>query len=320
MATKAASVSLNNQAGLSKRRGRFRRALSAYHALYIMLIPGLLFFAVFKYFPMAGSVIAFKDYNIFKGFWDSSWVGWHWFEMFFQAPNIRRVLWNTVVLSSYQILFAFPAPIILALMLNELRLMHMKRIVQTILYLPHFLSWSIIFGLAVMMLSPGTGMVNGWIQAAGGEPVAFLQKAAYFRTLIVGTGIWKEMGWSAIIFIAALAGINPSLYEAAKMDGAGRWALMRHISIPGMLPAIVILLLLKIGNILDLGFEHIWVFLNPLTLSVGDVLDTYIYREGVTQFKYSLATSVGLFKSVIGLALILTANKISNRISGEGLF
>jgi len=189
-----------------------------------------------------------------------------------------------------------------------------------VLYLPHFLSWSIIFGLAVMMLSPSTGFINQIIKSAGGEPIPFLMQADYFRTIIVGSGIWKEMGWSAIIFIAALAGINPSLYEAAKIDGAGRWALMRHISIPGMLPAIVILLLLKIGNVLDLGFEHIWVFLNPLTLSVGDVLDTYIYREGVMQFKYSLATAVGLFKSVIGLVLILISNKISNRTTGEGLF
>jgi len=303
-----------------KPKGSLKRALSAYHALYIMLIPGILFFLIFKYIPIAGSIIAFQDFNIFKGFWGSSWVGWRWFEFFFEAPNIRRVLWNTIVLSFYQIVFAFPAPIILALLLNELRHIVAKRIFQTVLYLPHFLSWSIIFGLAVMMLSPSTGFINQIIKSAGGEPIPFLMQADYFRTIIVGSGIWKEMGWSAIIFIAALAGINPSLYEAAKIDGAGRWALMRHISIPGMLPAIVILLLLKIGNVLDLGFEHIWVFLNPLTLSVGDVLDTYIYREGVMQFKYSLATAVGLFKSVIGLVLILISNKISNRTTGEGLF
>lgn len=291
-----------------------------HRALYIMLIPGLLYFLVFKYFPLAGSIIAFQDYNIFKGFMASDWVGFKWFEQFFSYPNLNRLLKNTLIISFYQIIFTFPAPILLAILLNELRMQNFKRIVQTVVYLPHFLSWTIVFGFVYTFLSVQTGFANQAIEALGGTAINFLQKAEYFRTIIISSGIWKEMGWSAIVFLAAIAGISPSLYEAAKIDGANRFKQFLHITLPGMLPAIMILLLLKIGHILDLGFEQIYLFLNPMTLSTGDILDTYAYRIGILGGKYSLTTAIGLFKSVVGLLMLVVANRASKSITGEGLY
>ncbi|WP_256975465.1 sugar ABC transporter permease [Paenibacillus sp. MY03] len=289
-------------------------------ALYVMLLPGLLYFLVFKYVPLLGSVIAFQDFNIFRGFMNSDWVGLKWFIQFFSYPNLQRLIENTLVISFYQIIFSFPAPILLAVLLNELRNIVFKRVVQTVVYLPHFLSWTIVFGFVYMLLSVRTGIVNQAIESFGGTAVNFLQKAEYFRTVIIATGMWKEMGWSAIIFLAAIAGISPGLYEAAKMDGAGRFKQFLHITLPGMLPAIMILLLLKIGHIMDLGFEQIYLFINPMTMSVGDVLDTYSYRIGILGGKYSLATAIGLFKSVIGFLLLVVANRVSKSTTGEGLY
>lgn len=296
------------------------RFLVRHRALYIMLLPGMFYFLVFKYVPLLGSIIAFKDYNIFKGFMGSEWVGFQWFYQFLHYPNLKRLLVNTLVISLYQIIFAFPAPILLAVLLNEVKNMVFKRVVQTIVYLPHFLSWTIVFGFVYMLLSVQTGIVNEVITALGGTPVNFLQKAEYFRTIIISSGIWKEMGWSAIIFLAAIAGINPSLYEAARIDGAGRFKQFMYVTLPGMLPAVMILLLLKIGHILDLGFEQIYLFLNPLVLSTGDVLDTYAFRIGVLGGKYSLTTAIGLFKSAVGFVLLVIANRASKATTGEGLY
>jgi putative aldouronate transport system permease protein len=291
-----------------------------HQALYIMLVPGVLYFIVFKYVPMLGAVIAFQDYNIFKGFIHSDWVGFKWFHQLFTYPQFTRLFKNTLIISFYQIVFAFPAPIILACLLNELTHMRLKRWVQTIVYLPHFLSWTIIFGLAYALLSQQVGLVNHLIVQSGGEPIHFFQTPAYFRTIIVSSGIWKEMGWNSIIFLASLAGISPSLYEAAKIDGAGRWKQFIHITIPGLLPAVMILMLLKIGYVLDLGFEQIYIFLNPLTFETGDVLDTFAYRAGILNGQYSLSTAIGLFKSVIGLLLLIIANRTSRATTGESLY
>lgn len=291
-----------------------------HRAFYIMLVPGLLYFLVFKYLPLAGSFIAFQDYNIFRGFAGSDWVGFKWFQQLLTYDKFERLIGNTLLISLYQIIFAFPLPIILACLLNEVRNMGFKRIVQTVLYLPHFLSWTIVFGLAYMLLSPSYGLLNQLIISNGGQSIAFLQKPEYFRTIIITSGIWKEMGWNAIIFIAALAGINPSLYEAARMDGANRWKQFLHISVPGLLPAIMILLMLKIGHILDSGFEQIYQFLNPATFETGDVLDTYTYRTGILQGQYSITTAVGLFKSIIGFILLVIANRVSKWTTGEGLY
>lgn len=291
-----------------------------HRAFYIMLTPGLLYFLLFKYVPLLGSFIAFQDYNIFQGFAGSEWVGFKWFRQLFAYDKFGRLMNNTLLISFYQIVFAFPLPILLACLLNEVRQMSYKRIVQTVLYLPHFLSWTIVFGLSYMLLSPTGGLVNQFIVFFHGDPVAFLQKPEYFRTIIITSGIWKEMGWNAVIFIAALAGVSPSLYEAARMDGAGRWKQFLHVSVPGLLPAVMILLLLKIGHILDSGFEQIYQFLNPATFATGDVLDTYTYRVGILQGQYSITTAIGLFKSVIGFLLLVAANRMSKWTTGEGLY
>lgn len=296
------------------------RYLLKNRALYVMLAPGLLYLLVFKYLPMLGIVIAFQDYDIFEEIRSSPWVGWMWFEELFKYERFTRVIWNTLIISLYQLVFAFPLPIVLACLLNELRLGKFKRVVQTVLYLPHFLSWAIIFGLTYVLLSTRMGLVNQLLDSWGYQKIQFLLEPDYFRVLIVSTGIWKDMGWNSIIFLAALAGVDLALYEAARIDGAGRWKQFLNITLPGIMPAIVILLLLRIGNILDLGFEHIYVFLTPITYAVGDVLDTFQYRAGVIEGQYSFTTAIGLFKSVIGLVLLVTANKISNKITGDGLY
>lgn len=285
-----------------------------------MVVPGIVYFILFRYAPLFGSVIAFQDYNIFKGMTGSEWVGFKWFQQMFQYPNFKRLLANTLIISFYQLLFAFPAPILLACMLNELRRARVKRWIQTILYMPHFLSWTIIFALVYSLLSSQSGLLNHYIVLFGGQEVHFLQDPGYFRTIVVSTGMWKEMGWGTIIFLAALAGINPSLYEAATVDGAGRWKQFLHVTVPGLIPATMILLLLKTGNILDIGFEQIYVFLNPATYSVGDVIDTYAYRAGLLNGQYSFATAIGLFKSVVGFLMLLAANRISKSTTGEGLY
>lgn len=291
-------------------------------ALLIMLIPALVYYIVFKYIPLFGSVIAFQDYNIFKGFLDSPWVGLKHFNVIFSTPDFLNIVLNNIVISLYLIIFSFPAPIILALLLNEVKNDFYKRSVQTMVYLPHFISWSIIAGLVYMLFSSQTGIVNGILVNLGliEEPIAFLQNSKYTRALIVGSGMWKEMGWSTIIFLASLSNISPSLYESAKIDGAGRFKQCLYITIPGLAPTIVTLLLLRIGNILDLGFEHIYPFINGLTAAKAEVIDTYTFTMGVIHAQYSMTTAVGLFKSIIGLMLLLFANKVSKVTTEEGIF
>ncbi|MFC3803911.1 ABC transporter permease [Cohnella sp. GCM10012308] len=288
--------------------------------LYVMVLPMMVYFLTFKYVPLLGSVIAFKDYNIFEGFMGSEWVGFRWFKTLATQPRFMSIFWNTVIVSFYQIVFAFPAPIVLALLLNEVRRTAYKRTVQTLVYLPHFLSWTLVYGMAYMMFSTQSGLFNQLLGHFNLDPIPVLQAPEYFRTLVVGAGVWKEMGWSTIIFLAALTGISPTLYEAAQIDGAGRWKQMLHITMPGLMPAIVILLLLKIGNVLDVGFEQIYVFLSPMTYSVGEVLDTYSYRLGIVNGQFSITTAIGLFKSIIGFALLVSVNKLSKKTTGEGLY
>lgn len=314
----ASAVSQAKQ--LTRNRDSFWRFAWRNKPLYIMLIPGMVYFLIFKYYPMLGSIIAFQDYNVFEGFGGSEWVGSKWFERMFATPQFMRLLENTIVISFYQIIFAFPAPIILASLLNEVRRMAFKRSVQTIVYLPHFLSWTIVYGLAYMMLSTQSGIVNIWIEQLGFGKINFLQSSEYFRSIVVGSGIWKEVGWSTIIFLAALSGINPTLYEAAKIDGASRWKQYWHITVPGLMPAIMILLLIKIGHVMDIGFEQVYVFLTPITYQTGDILDTYSYRAGIVGGQFSLTTAIGLFKSTVGFVLLILANYFSKRATGDGLY
>lgn len=300
----------------------FRRRLgllNKHKMLYIISIPGILYFIIFKYIPLIGSVIAFKDYNIFMGIFESPWVGLKHFAGLFQNPDSIRVLKNTLLLSFYDIII-FPAPLILALLLNELRLIIYKRIIQTIVYMPHFLSWVIISGLFIGILSPTTGVVNHFIGWLGFESIYFMGSEKYIRPILVLTYLWQSVGWGTIIYLAALAGVNPELYEAAKVDGANRFQQVLNITLPAILPTFSILFLLHIGNFLDFGFERVYVFLNPLNQANGDILDTYIYEVGLLNAQYSFTTAIGLFKSIVGLILLVCANFFSKRLTGNSLY
>lgn len=288
--------------------------------LYIFLVPGLLYFLVFKYVPMFGIVIAFKNLSIVKGIWGSEWVGFANFETLFSSAHFLRVLRNSILLSVYQIIFGFPAPIILALMLNEIRILVFKRVAQTVLYLPHFISWVVLAGIVINFLSPTTGIANQIVTALGYEPIKFLQDPRYFRSIIVSAEIWKGVGWGTIIYLAAMTGIDPTLYESAKIDGASRIQRIIYITIPGIAATVVIMLLLNLGNILDNGFDQVFLLYNPLTYETGDIFETYTYRIGLQDGRLSYATAVGMFKSVVGFILIISANYVARVVSGKSIW
>lgn len=291
-----------------------------YKALYLISLPGIIYFIIFKYVPLLGSIIAFQDYNMFQGFTGSKWVGLEHFKRMFAHYDFLNILKNTLLLGLYDLIIAFPAPIVLALLLNELRLVLYKRILQTVVYMPHFLSWVIVAGIGVGVLSPSTGIVNHFIQWLGHEPIYFLGEESYIRSVLIGSGIWRDSGYGTIIYLAALAGINPDLYEAAEVDGANRWRQTISITLPSLLPTIMILFLLHIGKFLDLGFERVYVFLNPLNQNSGEILDTYIYKAGLQGQQYSYTTAIGLFKSLVGLVLIVIGNIFSKKTTGESLY
>ncbi len=318
MAVKMQAVkAIGSKAGTRKSILRF---MWKYKTLYVISVPGIVYFFIFKYVPLLGSVIAFQDYNIFQGILDSKWVGLAHFKRMFAHYDFLNILNNTLLIGLYDLLIAFPAPIVLALLLNELRLVLYKRVLQTIVYMPHFLSWVIVSGIAIGILSPSTGAVNQFISWLGFEPVYFLGEESWIRTVLIGSGIWRDSGYGTIIFLAALAGVNPDLYEAAEVDGASRWRQTLSITIPALLPTIMIMFLLHIGKFLDFGFERVYVFLNPLNKNNGEILDTYIYQVGLLGQQFSYTTAIGLFKSVVGLALIVIGNTLSKKTTGESLY
>ncbi|KIL39003.1 protein lplB [Gordoniibacillus kamchatkensis] len=288
--------------------------------LYVISIPGLLYFALFKYVPLLGSVIAFQNYNIFKGITGSPWVGFDHFKRMFAYDEFLVILKNTLLIGLYDLIFAFPVPIILALLLNEIRHSGYKRVVQTVVYMPHFLSWVIVGGIIVGLLSPTTGVINHALALFHIEPIYFLGENSYIRSILIGSGIWKDSGWGTIIYLAAIAGINPDLYEAAEIDGAGRFRQVMSITLPSILPVIAILFLLQIGRFMDFGFERVFVFLNSLNSGNGEILDTYVYRAGLIDRQYSYTTAIGLFKSCVGLLLIILGNTFSKKMTGDGLY
>lgn len=300
--------------------GEVWKLMKKYKAIYLVSIPGIVYFIIFKYIPLFGSVMAFQNYNIFKGLSGSPWVGLEHFQRMFQYDEFLRIFYNTVIIGLYDLIFAFPFPIILALLLNEMRLAVYKKIVQTVVYMPHFLSWVIVGGIFLGILSPTTGIVNQIIGYFGIDPIYFLGEDSYIRTILVSAGVWKDSGYGTIVYLAALAGINPDLYEAARMDGANRWKQTLSITLPSILPTITILFLLHIGKFLDFGFERVFVFLNSLNSTHGEILDTYIYRVGLLDRQYSYTTAIGLFKSVVGLVLVVVGNTMSKKVSGEGLY
>ncbi|VTR47096.1 maltose transporter membrane protein [Actinobacillus pleuropneumoniae] len=288
--------------------------------MYLLLIPGLVFLLLFKYTPMYGIVISFQDFNIFGGISGSEWVGMAQFERLLQSDEFLQVLINTLLISLYKITILFPIPIVIALMLNEVRRMFFKRTIQTIIYLPHFLSWVIISGLFLNILSPTGGIVNEIIRSFGGEPISFFTDNSLFRSLVVFTAGWKEIGWNAIVFIAAIAGIEQEQYEAAAIDGAGRIRQMWSISLPGMLPTIVLMFILRIGSLLEAGTEQILTMYNPLVYETGDVIGTYVYRMGLGQQDYSFSTAVGLFNSAVGFLLIVIGNMLSRKFLNRSIW
>lgn len=287
--------------------------------LLLFALPGIVYFLVFQYIPLLGNIIAFKEYNIFQGMLKSPWAGFDHFVRMFEYQDLYRVFRNSLRLGLFSVLFGFPAPIILALLLNEVRHMLFKRSVQTLVYMPHFLSWVIAGSMFLNLLSVD-GIVNKLIQALGFQPIDFVTSENYFVGVLISTGIWKEVGWGTIIYLAALAGVNPNLYEAARVDGAGRWKQVWYITLPCLVPTMVVLLLLSMGHVLDANVEQVLMFLNPLVYEVGDVFDTYLYRIGLVGGQYSYTTAIGLFKAIIGIALVVGLNQVSKRATGESLY
>ena len=289
--------------------------------LYLMILPGVLFMVLFRYLPMGGLVIAFKDFSLRKGIWGSDWAGLENFRFIFtRNPDFYQIVKNTLVINLLKLLFAFPMPIILALLINELKGKRLKKWIQTSVYLPYFVSWVVFGGIVIQFLSPGTGVVNRLIELFGGQSIPFLQEEQYFKGIVVLTDIWKGAGWGTIMYLSALTGIDQEIYEAAKIDGAGRLQMIWNISIPGISDTIVVLLLLQIGAMMDVGFEQIYVLCKPILYSVGDVISTYVYRVGIGNAQFSMTAAVGLFQSAVGLILIILCNKICRKFFEKSLW
>ena len=308
---------------VASRRGRRNKLwarIVRYRWLYLLLLPGVIYFALFKYAPMYGAIIAFKDYVPFLGIGGSQWVGLAQFEQFFNNPDFVRLLGNTLILAALSLVIAFPVTIVMALMLNEMRLMVLKRTVQTLIYIPHFLAWTVVASLTYLLFAQGAGPLFGFLNGVFGTHVDFLTDPAWFRPLIVLQDIWKNTGWGTIIFLTALATVDQEQYEAAIIDGAGRFHRVWHVTLPSIRPTIIVMLILQMGQILNTGFEQIYLMTNSLNRQVADVFDTYVYFVGITQGAYSYSTAVGLFKAVVGVVLILGANWLAKRFNQQGIF
>lgn len=294
-------------------------------SLYIMLAIPIAFALVFLVFPMYGLAIAFKDYNIFaagnpiSAVFASKWVGLEHFINIFNRPDFLRAFRNTMIISLLKLVFVFPIPIVFAILLNELRLLRLQKTIQTIVYLPHFLSWAIVAGIFVNLLS-STGVVNSLIQSLGGDKIDFLMSNKWFRPVIVISDAWKEVGWSSIIYFAAIAGLDQECFEAAEVDGANRFQRILYVTLPGLLPTIVLMLILRVGSIMDAGFSQIFAIYNPTVYETGDIIGTYVYRMGLGKLDFSIGTAVGLFNSVIAFVLVLASNHFAKRATGKSIW
>ncbi len=293
-----------------------------YWPAYLLLIPVVAWYVVFCYLPMGGLVIAFKRFSAIRGIGASPWVGWENFERLFASAAFLQSVKNTIIISALNLLIGFPLPIIFAVLLNEITCAPFKKLVQTVSYLPHFISWSVAGGMVYMLLSPSTGAISAIVEALGGTPQNYIGISGYFRPIVVGSGIWKSMGWSAIIYMAAISSVDEQLYEAARIDGAGRFARIWHVTLPGIRAIIAVQLILTVGNILNVSFDQIFVLITDLTLDVGETIDYYIYRVGLgSSNNFSLATASGMLKSVIGLVLVVGTNKVCRMLTdGEGIW
>ncbi|MCM1219583.1 MAG: ABC transporter permease subunit [Lachnospiraceae bacterium] len=288
--------------------------------LYALILPGLIYLIIFKYFPMAGLIIAFQDYNPFVGILKSPFVGLKHFIFLFSGRDFKNLLVNTLAISLLNLLFYFPMPIIIALLLNEIRSYKFKSIVQTMVYIPHFISFVIVASITYVLCNEQTGLVNMIWKEFTGKTVPFLSGVQYFRPIIIIQNIWKETGWGMIVFLAALAGVDVQLYEAARVDGAGRWRQMWYITLPEIKGTIVIMLILRVGSLLNTGYEQIYLMANALNRSVAEVFDTYVYRIGVSNGQYSFATAVGIFKGIVGCAMVLFTNWLAKRMGESGIY
>ena len=302
------------------KRKAFWKSLRRDRQLVFMLIPVVIFFAVFSYYPLYGILIAFKDYSISRGILGSPWAGLRYFRQFFSSPYFGRLLRNTVLISVYSLLWGFPIPILFALLLNEFKDGKFKRVIQTVSYLPHFISLVVICGILIDIFSPQGGVVNSLLYSLTGKRINFFGEPEWFRTMYVRSGVWQEFGWNSIIYLAAITGINPDLYEAARIDGAGRLRQIWHVTLPGIKPTILTLLILNLGNIMSVGYEKIILLYSPTTYETADVISTYVYRTGLLSQQYSYAGAVGLFNSAINIAILVLCNFAGKKLFGVGIW
>nr|QGT51250.1 putative multiple-sugar transport system permease YteP [uncultured Firmicutes bacterium] len=302
------------------RRVKLRKRWNEQKYLFLMILPCLAYYFIFHYMPMYGVIIAFKKFDMVKGIMGSSWVGLDNFVRFFEGPYAFRLIKNTLLLSIYNLIFYFPIPIIFALFLNEVKNKWFKKAVQTVSYLPHFVSVVIVVGMLQSMLSPSTGIINRVITSMGGEAINFFMQPNWFRTLYISSTIWQEFGWGSIIYLAALSSVDAGLYEAAHLDGAGRFRCMWHITLPAISPTIITLLILKVGNLLTVGYEKVIMMYNPGIYETADIISSYVYRVGVSQANYSFGTAVGLMNSIVSMLLILITNTVSKKLTETSLW
>ncbi len=307
--------------GINEKSGKYPFArIKSLIPLYLFIMPGIVLVVLFNYIPMLGLQLAFKDYDLTASIWKSSWIGLDNFREFLASSDFWSATANTFLLTTLRLLFTFPAPIVLALLINEIGGAFFKRAIQTISYLPHFISWVIVFGFLDALLSTQGGAINSLLQSLGLQPVPFMGSESWFRPLFITGSIWKEVGWGSILYLAAISGINPELYEAAFMDGAGKFAQMKYVTLPGMTPIISIMLVLSIPGLLSVGIDQIYPMINAANIGVAEVIDTYVLRLGIGQAQYSMTTAIGMVTSVLGTFLLIVCNTISKRLGGEGIW
>ena len=317
--TEAAAPCSIEKKKVSKLRVEFSKLIKKRN-LFIMMLPGIIYFIIFKYIPIYGLQLAFKDYIFKAGITGSKWVGLEHFQNIFAMQSFWQVFKNTLIISAYQLVFGFPAPILFAILLNEVKNIHFKKTIQTVSYLPHFVSWVVLGGLFTQFLSPSSGPVNIMLMKLGIEPIHFLGDVKWFRGVLVATGIWKDLGWSSIVYLAALSGVEQEMYEAARIDGATRFQQILYITLPSLAPVITIMLIFDLGKIINDNFDQVFNMYSMVVYSVGDVISTYVYRTGITQMQYSTGTAIGLFKNVISFSMVIMANYIANKINGNGIW
>ena len=299
-----------------------KKSMSKYWQMYLLLIPVIIYYVVFKYMPMVGAQIAFKNFSFRKGIWGSAWVGMAHFERFFSSSQAITIIWNTLYLGFLTIVFCFPMPIILALIVNEIRSERLKNSLKTVTYAPHFVSTIVVVGMMMSMCSPSTGIINTVAVKMGlfEDALYLMGSAKYFRTMYIISQIWKDTGWNAIIFISALSAVDTTLYEAAEVDGANRWQQLINITLPSILPTIIVMLILETGKVLNIGFEKVYAMQNDLNLAVSEVISTFTYKQGLENLEYDYATAIGLFNSVVSFTMLMLVNGISKKFSETSLF